>query len=67
MRNWLLLLGLLAGLALVTGCATVTKTSQENVNTYRSIAELDMQEIGDDWNLIWMADHQTRLTKWHTR
>ena len=66
MRKWLLV-GLLAGLALVTGCATVTKTSKENLNTYRSIAELDVREIGDDWNLIWLVDHQTRLTKWHTR
>ena len=66
MRNWLLL-GLLAGLALVTGCATVTKTPQENLNTYRSIAELDALEIADDWNLIWLGDHQTRLTKWLTR
>jgi hypothetical protein len=66
MRNWLLV-GLLAGLALATGCATVTRTSKENLNMYRSIAELDVLEIGDDWNLIWLADHQTRLTKWRTR
>ena len=66
MMKWLLI-GLLAGLGALAGCATVTKTSQENWNTYRSIAELDTLEIADDWNLIWLADRQTRLTKWHTR
>jgi hypothetical protein len=66
MRMWLLL-GLLAGLALATGCATVTKTPEENRASVRSILELDMREIGDDWNMIWLADRQDRLTRWHTR
>lgn len=66
MRIWLLL-GLLAGLALSAGCATVTKTPEENVANVRSVLELDMRQIGDDWNLIWLADRQGRLTRWHTR
>jgi len=66
MRTWILL-GLLAGVALVAGCATVAKTPEENWATYRQIADLDTREIGDDWNLIWLADRQTRLTKWHVR
>lgn len=66
MRKWLLL-GLLAGLALTTGCATVTKTGAENRATHRQIVELDARQIADDWNLIWMADRQCRLTRWHTR
>ena len=66
MRKWLLL-GLLAGLAFASGCATVTKTREENLATYRQIADLDVRQIGDDWNLIWMADRQTRLTRWVTR
>ena len=66
MRKWLVL-GLLAGLSLAAGCATVTKTAAENRATHRQIVELDMREIGDDWNLIWMADRQCRLSRWHTR
>jgi len=66
MRMWLLL-GLLAGVALSAGCATVTKTPEENRASIRSALELDMRQIGDDWNLIWLADRQGRLTRWHTR
>jgi len=66
MRMWLLL-GLLAGAALSAGCATVTKTPEENRANMRSVVELDMRQIGDDWNLIWLADRQGRLTRWHTR
>lgn len=66
MRKWLLL-GFLAGLATVTGCATVSKTPAENMATARQALELDLREMADDWNMIWFADHQDRLTKWHTR
>jgi hypothetical protein len=66
MRMWLLL-GLLAGLALATGCATVTRSPKENVANVRSVLELDMREMADDWNMIWLADRQNRLTRWITR
>lgn len=66
MRKWLLF-GLLAGLAVTSGCATVTKTPAENAAAWRQNIEHDARQIGDDWNLIWLTDHQGRLTKWHTR
>ena len=68
MRKWLLL-GLFAGLALASaaGCATVTKTSDENWANARSIMELDLREMGDDWNMLCLTDRQCRLTRWHTR
>ena len=66
MRKWILL-GLLAGLAAAAGCATVTKTPSDNAANMRSIVELDMREMADDWNTMWLMDRQDRLTKWHTR
>lgn len=66
MRNWLLL-GLLASLALAGGCATVTKTGPENMATFKRNVEFEARQIADDWNLIWMADRQCRLTRWQTR
>ncbi|HQL53669.1 MAG: hypothetical protein KA383_11740 [Phycisphaerae bacterium] len=63
----LMLFGLLAGLGLLAGCATVTKTPAENWAHTRANIELDMLQIADDWNLIWLNTHQTRLTRWHTR
>jgi hypothetical protein len=62
-----LFLALLAGASLAAGCATVTKTPQENVANVRSVLELDMREMSDDWNMVWLADRQGRLTRWHTR
>lgn len=63
----LLWLCVLAGLAAASGCATVTRTAEENQAAWRQAAELDFRAIGDDWNLIWMADRQTRMTRWYTR
>ncbi len=63
----LLWLGLLVGLGMLAGCATVSKTPEENLTTQRQIAELDLRQVADDWNLIWLADRQSRLTRWHTR
>ena len=62
-----LFLGILAALTLGTGCATVTRTGEENAYNFRAINEIDMRAIADDWNMIWMADRQTRLTRWYTR
>jgi len=67
MRTWLLVSLLFVGVGLATGCATVTKTPQENRAAMRAVTELDMLQIGDDWNLIWLTDRQSRLTKWNTR
>ncbi|MEW6199502.1 MAG: hypothetical protein AB1601_12670 [Planctomycetota bacterium] len=67
MRTWLLVGLLLIGTGLATGCATVTKSPQENRAAMRAITELDLLQMGDDWNLLWLTDRQSRLTKWHTR
>jgi hypothetical protein len=66
MRKWIFW-GLLAGLAAAAGCTTVTKSPADNAANMRSIVELDMLEMADDFNMIWLLDKQSRLTKWHTR
>lgn len=66
MRKWALL-GLLFGLAAATGCATVTRTSQQNLAAQRRATDLGWRQMADDWNLIWMTDRQSRLTRWQTR
>jgi len=66
MRIWLFL-GLLAAVALAGGCATLTLTPGESMANYRSIVDTDLHAMADDWNSIWFADRQTRLTRWHTR
>ncbi len=66
MKKWLLL-SILASAALVAGCATVAKTEEDNMNTWKQIADLDERQIGDDWNLIWLSDRQGRLSRFHMR
>ncbi len=66
-RIWI---GLLVGAAVVglsTGCATLTQTPKEAGNTVKSSWATDVRAIADDWNMIWMVDRQTHLTRWHTR
>jgi uncharacterized protein YceK len=63
----LLLLGLVAGAALLSGCATVAMTPEQNLALQKQIYELDKLQMADDWNLIWLADRQSRLTRWHSR
>ena len=65
MKKWLLL-SILASAALVAGCATVAKTEEDNMNTWKQIADLDERQIGDDWNLIWLSDRQGRLSVSYT-
>ncbi|MEW6250703.1 MAG: hypothetical protein AB1716_08635 [Planctomycetota bacterium] len=64
-----MLIGLLAsvGLLLASGCATLTMTPEESANMTKSVVRTDMRALADDWNMIWLMDHQTRLTRWHTR
>ncbi len=67
MRKLICLLGLVAVGTILSGCATVAKTADENVMTWGQINDLDARQVADDWNLIWFGDHQTRLTRYHTR
>lgn len=68
MRKWLLLSFLAAGgLAVLAGCATVAQTADENVATRRQIEELGYRQVADDWNLIWVMDRQSRLSRWNSR
>lgn len=66
MRTWVVL-GFVAVLGLVAGCATMTRTPQENMANVRSIIEVDALEMADDWNMIWLTDRQCRLSRWHVR
>jgi len=57
----------LIGVVMSTGCATLTKTADENANQVKASWRTDMRAMADDWNMIWLTDHETRMTRWHTR
>lgn len=63
----LALLGLLAGVALLAGCNGVVKTYDDRKNQYSRTLDYDLRQLVDDWDAIWLADRQYRMTPWHTR
>jgi hypothetical protein len=60
-------IGLVVGLALVTGCATVDKTGPEVVNTWNESLAMDAKQMSHDVNVFFLADRPSRLTEWYTR
>ncbi|MBN2446428.1 MAG: hypothetical protein JXO22_06880 [Phycisphaerae bacterium] len=65
--RWVALLGLLVGMGLTVGCATLAKTDKEVVNTFAQTCETDMLMMSHSWNYFWLADRQMRLSEWHMR
>lgn len=63
----LVLLVVLIGLGAVAGCATIVKTPSEVCRTYEQVLDLDMRQMAEDWNHLWLANRQYRLTPWQTR
>ncbi len=60
--------GLLVGLALIAGCGPgVVKTVAERQNAYKETFQTDMRQLVDDWDTLWLADRQYRLTRWQMR
>lgn len=59
----------LIGLLVLVGCGSpgVVKTWPERKNTYRQVYDMDMRQLMDDWDTLWLADRQYRLTHWQTR
>lgn len=58
---------LLVGLTISTGCSGVTKSPAEISRTVEQSVDMDLRQITDDWNMIWLVDRQYRLSKWHMR
>ena len=62
------LLGLLIGLSVLAGCGHgVVRTKGERVNAYRQSINMDIRQLGDDWDTLWLIDRQYRLTRWQLR
>ena len=46
---------------------TMVKTPAEVRSTYRQVLDADLRQMSEDWNVLWLADRQYRLTRWYTR
>jgi len=64
-----LLVGVLIGLlAVLGGCGQgVVMTKAERWNSFRESVDMDLRQLADDWDTLWLADRQYRLTRWYTR
>ncbi len=58
---------MLLGLVAAAGCTTMVKTPAEVHSTYRQVLDADLRQMSEDWNVLWLADRQYRLTRWYTR
>lgn len=64
----IVLIGLFIGCAVLSGCtSTISKTSDERMNAYRANIDNDLRQLGDDWDMAWLADRPGRMTRWYTR
>jgi hypothetical protein len=62
------LFALVVGLAVLAGCGPgVVKTPAERVNAFRESVNMDLRQLADDWDTLWLVDRQYRLTRWQVR
>jgi len=63
----LLILSLMAGFALLSGCATMTQTPADVRATCARTFEYDLRQMADDCNYTLMLDRPSRLSRWVMR
>ena len=51
------------------GCASgsVAMTAHERQHQHDLVRTRDREALRDDWDMIWLNDRPTRLTRWHDR
>jgi len=65
MKRMLVLLALLVGMMM--GCSGMVSTHKEQARRYRTIVNIDMRQIVDDWDYFWLADRPMYLSYWYYR
>lgn len=63
MIRWIVFLGFCAATFFIVGCGDGIAISQrERMARHEKIFELEMLQISDDWDLIWLNDRLPRLS-----
>jgi hypothetical protein len=63
-----MLIGMLIGLSVLVGCGNgVVKSKADRVNAFRQSVDMDLRQLADDWDTLWLVDRQFRLTRWQIR
>lgn len=62
----ILLVIMMAGSFLFSGCSGLTDSRAERSRRIQQITELQMKMLVDDWDYLWLYERSTRNTQWHT-
>jgi outer membrane lipoprotein-sorting protein len=65
MKKLLVLCLLVIGGMFMNGC-TVSETVSERHRRIAQITNLQMKMAVEDWDYIWLYDHNIRMNTWHT-
>lgn len=63
MKRLMLLLVLVAG-CLMPGC-TMTETAAQRNRRVSQITDLQMRMLVEDWDYLWLYEHNTQMSQWH--
>ena len=66
MKKLLIVLVLLLGGAMI-GCDGMIQTSRERQLRNKQIRDVQYRQLVDDWDTLWLYEHNSRLTEWHPR
>ena len=65
MKRLLVVLVLVLGSLLVTGCATMVENPEARDRRIRQVWGLQMRGLVEDWDYLWLIDQNTGMTQWN--
>ena len=64
MKKWLVLMIVLCGAFLTSGCGLVD-SYDERVTRYKQINNFQSRMLVDDWDYFWLYESNSKLTQYH--
>lgn len=64
MKKFLMALVMFVGL--LSGC-TVTETAEEHARRQNVQLEIQLREMVEDFDYVWLFERESRMTMWHPR
>ncbi len=62
----ILIAAVLCVAGLLAGCATMSESAEEHDRRVRQQTALQMRMLADDLDAVFLLDHSSKLTDWHT-
>lgn len=61
----IMLVVLVAGSILMSGCATLVDSPAEQRALARNVPNIQSKQFVDDWNYLWLYERSSSLSEWH--